>query len=54
MHNASYLHRDIKPDNILIGNRKEKINQIYLVDFGLCKKYLHPETKKHIPYRDSK
>ncbi len=26
---------------------------IYLLDYGLAKRYKDPETKKHIPYRDN-
>jgi len=33
-----YVHRDLKPDNILLGNQLHP-HQIYLVDFGLVSKY---------------
>jgi serine/threonine protein kinase len=33
-----YVHRDLKPDNILLGNQHHP-HQIYLVDFGLVSKY---------------
>jgi serine/threonine protein kinase len=46
VHNMGLIHRDIKPDNFLMG----KDNVIFLIDFGLCKKYLkddvHTENKK--------
>ena len=44
MHNNNFIHRDIKPGNIAIGV-KEKSKYIYLLDFGLSKKYINDENK---------
>ncbi len=53
MHGKSFIHRDIKPDNFLIGPDKTS-NTIYLIDYGLSKRYEDRKTRKHIPYKDNK
>ncbi|XP_056857958.1 casein kinase 1-like protein 11 [Raphanus sativus] len=53
LHSRCFLHRDIKPDNFLMGLGR-KANQVYIIDYGLAKKYKDLQTQKHIPYRENK
>jgi casein kinase 1/casein kinase I family protein HRR25 len=43
----------MKPDNFLIGINKKQ-HMIYMIDFGLAKRFRDPKTGEHIPYRDNK
>ena len=53
IHKRHFLHRDIKPENFLIGN-EENTNTIYLIDFGLAKRFKDNKTNQHIPYREGR
>jgi len=47
LHSKSIVHRDIKPENFMFGV-KGKVHHLYLIDFGLSKKYF---DKKHNPMK---
>ena len=77
IHGKNFIHRDMKPDNFLMGLNKKvtmmvnmmmmmmgmnkkfgKVtkqfsqgNQVYVIDFGLAKKFRDQRTHQHIPYR---
>lgn len=53
VHSRGLVHRDLKPDNFLMGCGRQG-NQVFLIDFGLAKEYIDPVTRQHIAYRDKK
>ena len=52
IHDKHFIHRDIKPDNFAIGYSNPKT--IYLLDFGLAKKYRSSKTLEQKPMMKNK
>jgi casein kinase 1 len=52
-HEEKILHRDIKPDNFLIGGKDQTKDKVYIIDFGLAKFY-KDNNGNHIAYKDGK
>ena len=53
IHNKNIIHRDIKPDNFVLG-LDNKSHIIYVLDFGLSKKYRSSRTHQHIKFSVNK
>ena len=48
IHDKNFIHRDVKPDNCVMGSAELNEN-LYLIDFGLAKKYRSSKTLKQYP-----
>ena len=48
IHSKNIIHRDIKPENFTIGYKNQ--STIYIIDFGISKKYKSSRTGKHVKY----
>ena len=53
IHNKNIIHRDIKPDNFVVG-LDNKCHIIYVLDFGLSKKFRSSRTHQHIKFNINK
>jgi serine/threonine protein kinase len=53
LHSLSFVHRDLKPDNICLGYGKNQ-NVVYLIDFGLAKRFVSPLTCMHNEQKKSR
>jgi serine/threonine protein kinase len=52
MHKLNFIHRDIKPDNFLVGYG-EHSNKVHIIDLGLAKKFMDP-ISGHVKFSDQK
>ncbi|ORX61640.1 kinase-like protein [Hesseltinella vesiculosa] len=51
VHERYFVFRDVKPDNFLIGNDPNTKNDLYLIDFGMAKRYKDPKTQRHACFK---
>ena len=55
VHSKHLIYRDVKPENFLMGRYgTPNQNTVHIIDFGLAKEFIDPESNKHIPYREHK
>lgn len=50
LHDEGFIHCDLKPDNIMIGNYikdPKSMNQLHLIDFGISQRYVDEDGKHH-------
>ena len=53
IHSKFIIHRDIKPDNFVMGLDKKNYI-VHILDFGLSKKYRSIKTRQHIKFTSNK
>ena len=49
-HQKDFVHRDIKPDNFILGLGSSS-NQVFIIDYGLAKRYRDQRNHQHIPFQ---
>ncbi len=53
IHECGIIVRDVQPNNIAMGLYSDA-NTVYLLDFGLARNFVDPDTGGHIPPIDSR
>lgn len=53
MHDKNFIHRDIKPDNMMMG-LGDASNTVHMIDFGISRLFVDPKTGRHIPFARGK
>lgn len=54
LHSKGFIHRDLKPENFVMGGDPERSHVLYLIDYGLSKRYLDSRTHVHVTYKEGK
>eukprot|EP01064_Diplonema_japonicum_P011482 TRINITY_DN18887_c0_g1_i1.p1 TRINITY_DN18887_c0_g1~~TRINITY_DN18887_c0_g1_i1.p1 ORF type:complete len:326 (+),score=84.38 TRINITY_DN18887_c0_g1_i1:68-979(+) len=53
MHSKHFIHRDLKPENFVMGLGCQA-HHIFMIDYGLAKRYCDPKTLQHAPHTTGK
>jgi serine/threonine protein kinase len=53
IHQEGIIHRDLKPENLLV-TKNIRDGLIYLIDYGLSKKYKDVKNDIHIPFKNDR
>ena len=53
IHKEGIIHRDLKPENLLV-TKNIRDGLIYLIDYGLSKKYKDIKNDMHIPFKNDR
>lgn len=53
IHRKGFVHRDIKANNFMIGSGDDR-KVVYVIDFGLAKRFRDLRTGQHIPVKGGK
>ena len=53
IHKEGIIHRDLKPENLLV-TKNIRNGLIYLIDYGLSKKYKDTKNDLHIPFKNER
>lgn len=49
LHDKGYIHRDVRPDNFLLGLENHDA-EVYLIDYGLTQRFRDRFTGEHRPF----
>ena len=52
IHSKGYIHRDVKPENLLIGLHGNAKHVVHVIDFGIAKLFVDKTSGQHIPACD--